>query len=298
VLEGNAPGGQAGSSSRIENYLGFPNGISGADLAARASAQAMKFGAEMLVASNAMRLGCDRRPYTIETSCGRQLVARSIIIASGASYRKLAVNNLSRFEGAGVYYAATPMEAKLCAGESVIIVGAGNSAGQAAVFLAQTSHAVHMLINGTGLSASMSRYLIRRIEDHPGITLYTHSEITSLEGDLHLEKVTWRDKQTGSTTTQDIRHVFSMTGAVPSTAWLHDCLALDEKGSVKTGMDLTPDDLSVSRWGRSRSPYTLETSLPGVFAVGDVRSRSAKRVATAVGEGANAVMNVHQVLAE
>jgi thioredoxin reductase (NADPH) len=298
VVESDAAGGQAGTSSRIENYLGFPNGVSGADLTARATTQALKFGAEMLVASSAMKLGCDRRPYTIETSCGRQLVGRAIIIASGASYRKLDIDRLSQFEGAGIYYAATPMEAKLCAGEPVVIVGAGNSAGQAAIFLAQTAHTVHMVIRGSGLSASMSRYLIRRIEDHPGIKLYTHSEITSLDGDLHLEKVTWRDKQTGTSTTHAIRHVFSMTGAIPSTAWLQDCLVLDDRGFIKTGLDLTPDDLAAVRWGRSRAPHTLETSLPGVFAVGDVRSGSAKRVATAVGEGANAVMNVHQVLAE
>jgi len=298
MVEAGSAGGQAGTSSRIENYLGFPNGISGEDLTSRASAQAMKFGAEMLVASNAMKLGCERRPYTIETSCGKTLMARSIIIASGASYRRLDIDELPRFEGAGVYYAATPMEAKLCTKESVIIVGGGNSAGQAAIFLAQTCRHVHLIIRGDGLAASMSRYLIRRIEDHRSITMHCHCEITALEGEMHLEKVTWRDKKNGTAHTEAIRHIFSMTGAVPSTGWLRNCLALDEKGFIKTGSDLTTDDLVSAGWNKSRAPYSLETTLPGVFAVGDVRSGSAKRVATAVGEGANAVMNVHQALAE
>jgi thioredoxin reductase (NADPH) len=298
VVEAEAAGGQAGTSSRIENYLGFPNGISGSELAARAAAQAMKFGAEMLVANDATTLDCLRRPHVIEASGGRRLVARAIIIATGARYRRLDLENLDRFEGAGVYYAATPMEAKLCSREEIAIVGAGNSAGQAAIFLAQTSRSVHMLIRGDGLGPTMSRYLTRRIEDHPSIIMHCHTELSALEGDRHLERVSWRNNKDGTTETHDIAHVFSMTGALPTTGWLNNCVALDNHGFIKTGNDLTPEDLSAANWPRGRSPHALETSLPGVFAVGDVRSGSAKRVASAVGEGANAVMSVHQVLAE
>jgi thioredoxin reductase (NADPH) len=298
VVEADAPGGQAGTSSRIENYLGFPNGISGLELAARANTQASKFGAEVLIADSAARLSCERKPYAIEINGGRRLAARAVIIASGAAYRRLALENLERFEGAGVYYAATPMESRLCDGADVIVVGGGNSAGQAAMFLAQSCRSVHVLIRGDGPAASMSRYLIRRIEDHPSITVHPRTEITALDGEMHLERVQWRDKKTGKTETRDIRHVFSMTGALPTTTWLHNCLALDARGFIKTGSDLTPEDLASRHWPLGRSPHALETSLPGVFAVGDVRSGSAKRVASAVGEGANAVMSVHQVLAE
>lgn len=298
VVESEAAGGQAGTSSRIENYLGFPNGISGAELSARAATQAAKFGAELLVANDAAKLNCERQPYVIETASGRRLAARALIISTGASYRRLDLENLERFEGAGVYYAATPMEAKLCGKDDVVVVGGGNSAGQAAMFLAQTAHAVHMLIRGDGPAATMSRYLIRRIEDHPAITIHRRTEISALEGDRHLERVSWTNREDGTTETHNIRHVFCMMGAVPTTGWLMNCLALDDHGFIKTGSDLTPEDLAAAHWRRGRSPHALETSLPGVFAVGDVRSGSAKRVASAVGEGANAVMTVHQVLAE
>jgi thioredoxin reductase (NADPH) len=298
LVERHATGGQAGTSSRIENYLGFPNGIAGIDLAARAHAQALKFGAEILIADSAARLSCERKPYAIEINAGKRLAARAVIIATGAAYRKLQLENLDRFEGAGVYYAATPMESRLCDSADVIIVGGGNSAGQAAMFLSDTARSVHLLIRGDGPAASMSRYLIRRIEDHPSITVHPRTEIVALEGDRHLERVQWRDKHSGTTETRDIRHVFSMTGAVPTTTWLHNCLALDARGFIKTGSDLTPEDLAAAHWPLGRPPHALETSLPGVFAVGDVRSGSAKRVASAVGEGANAVMSVHQVLAD
>jgi len=298
VVEAEAPGGQAGSSSRIENYLGFPNGIAGQELAARAHSQASKFGAEIMIADSAARLSCQKKPYAIESDGGRRLATRAVIIATGAAYRKLQLENISRFEGAGVYYAATPMESKLCDDADVVIVGGGNSAGQAAMYLSETARSVHMLIRGEGPAASMSKYLIRRIEDHPSITVHPRTEITALDGDRHLERVEWRDKTSGKTETRDIRHVFSMTGAVPTTTWLTSCLVLDGRGFIKTGSDLTPEDLATAHWPLRRSPHALETSLPGVFAVGDVRSGSAKRVASAVGEGANAVMSVHQVLAE
>jgi thioredoxin reductase (NADPH) len=297
VVEATAPGGQAGASSRIENYLGFPMGISGQELAGRAFTQAQKFGAEILIARDAKRLACERKPYALEVG-EQRLPARAVVIATGAEYRKLPVADVARFEGAGVYYAATFMESQLCEGEEVIVVGAGNSAGQAAVFLAQTTRRVHLLVRSGKLADTMSRYLIRRIEDHPAIERHFHTEIVALEGNGRLERVSWRDKQSGEVEQRPIRHVFTMTGAVPSTAWLGGCVALDERGFIKTGRDLSPEDLAAARWPLARPPHLLETSLPGVFAVGDVRSGSVKRAASAVGEGSIAISAVHQVLAE
>jgi len=300
MIEGNAPGGQAGTSSRIENYLGFPLGISGQELAARAYDQAQKFGTKILIARKVARLDCSTKPYRVQCSeaTGDPLLTRAIIIASGVEYRRLAVENLSRFEGAGVYYAATPMEAQLCADEEIAVVGGANSAGQAAMFLAQTAKRVHMLIRGDGLAQTMSRYLISRIEAHPRVELHTRTEIVGLEGNGHVEQVAWRTGRTGPVEKQKIRHVFTMTGAEPSTKWLAGCLALDQKGFIKTGAALSADELAAAKWPLRRAPHLLETSLPGVFAVGDVRSGSTKRVASAVGEGSIAVASVHQILAE
>jgi thioredoxin reductase (NADPH) len=298
VLETNAPGGQAGSSSKIENYLGFPTGISGQALAGRAYTQAQKFGAKMVIAKGAKQLACERKPYAIEIDDSLRVPARTIIIATGAAYRKPSLENLSRFEGAGVYYGATFMEAQLCRGEEVVVVGGGNSAGQAAVFLGQTTKRVHMLVRSSGLAESMSRYLIRRIEQNPAIVLRTNTEIVALEGSDHLERVSWRHAQTGDIETHDIRHIFLMTGAVPSTQWLDGCVALDAKGFIKTGSDLSQDDLATAHWPLARAPHLLETSLPGVFAVGDVRGGNIKRVASAVGEGSIAISFVHRALHE
>ena len=298
VIESAAPGGQAGASSRIENYLGFPTGISGQELVARAYNQAAKFGAQLIVAKNAKRLACERTPYAIEIEDGTRIPARAVIIATGAEYRRLPLANVSRFEGAGVYYSATFMESQLCRGDEVIVVGAGNSAGQAAVFLAESTRRVHMLVRSGGLADSMSRYLIRRIEQHPAIELHFHTELADLEGSQHLERVTWRNNQSGATETRAIRHVFTMTGAVPSTKWLEDCVALDASDFIKTGPALTQDDLAAAEWHLARAPHFLETSLPGVFAVGDVRGGNMKRAASAVGEGSSAVAFVHQVLQE
>ncbi len=298
VVEASSPGGQAGASSRIENYLGFPTGISGQELAGRAYTQAEKFGAKVAIPRRARRLACDRRPYVLELDDGPPVPARAVIIATGAEYRRLALDGLGRFEGAGVYYLATFMEARLCRDEEIVVVGGGNSAGQAAVFLAQTARRVHVLVRARGLADSMSRYLVRRLEGTPNITLHTRTEVVALEGDAHVERVRWRDGAKQAVETHDIRHVFVMTGAVPSTRWLAGCVALDEKGFVKTGTTLTPEDLAAAGWPLARPPHLLETSLPGVFAVGDVRSGSFKRVASAVGEGSIAVALVHQVLHE
>jgi thioredoxin reductase (NADPH) len=298
VVESSAPGGQAGSSSWIENYLGFPSGISGQELAGRAYVQAQKFGAQVMIAQGATQLTCGRKPYAIEIGGGSRVPARAVIIATGAEYRRLTVDNLAQFEGTGVYYGATFVEAQLCGGEDVIVVGGGNSAGQAAVFLAQTARHVHMLVRSKGLADSMSRYLIRRIEESPVIELHTRTEIEALEGDDHLERVRWRNHQTGNVETHGIRHVFAMTGAVPNTRWLDGCVALDGKEFIRTGSDLSPDDLAAAHWPLSRPPHLLETSLPGIFAVGDVRGGNIKRVASAVGEGSIAVSFVHQVLHE
>ena len=296
VLESNVPGGQAGSSSRIENYLGFPTGISGLDLTGRAYAQALKFGAHLMVAKGATRLACDGQRYTVEIEGGPQVPARAVIIATGAEYRKPALENLSKFEGAGVYYGATPMEAQLCVGQEVVVVGGGNSAGQAAVFLALTARRVHMVVRGPGLADTMSRYLIRRIEENPAIVLRTRTQVVALDGNGHLERIRWRDDRTGEVETHDIGHMFMMTGAVPNTRWLGGCVALDAKGFVKTGSDLSSDELAAAKWPLARPPYLLETSRPGIFAVGDVRGGNVKRVASAVGEGSIAVALVHQAL--
>jgi thioredoxin reductase (NADPH) len=297
VVESSAPGGQAGASSRIENYLGFPTGISGQLLASSALVQAEKFGAELVVARTAVRLGCERRPYRVDLGGGHVVQARTIIIATGAQYRKPDIPNLGRFEGLGVYYGATQVEANFCQGEDVIVVGGGNSAGQAAVFLSSFGRHVNVAVRGPGLAESMSRYLIRRIEETPNITLRTRMRLEALEGGVRLERVTWRDGE-GHHATVDIGHVFLMTGADPNTAWLNNCVATNAKGFVKTGPEILPGDLAAAQWPLARPPLLFETTLPGVFAVGDVRAGSVKRVAAAVGEGSVCVQLVHKVLAE
>lgn len=300
VIETDTPGGQAGSSSKIENYLGFPTGISGQELAARAITQAQKFGAKMMVAHSVVQLNCKRRPYEVVLENGNVLAARAIIISTGAQYSKPPIANLTKFEGQGVYYGATFIESQLCENEDVIVVGGGNSAGQAAVFLAQTARKVHMLVRSGGLSDTMSRYLIQRITTNPAIEMRYQTEIVALEGDAQLKRVTWLDQATDETSTHDIRHVFIMAGASPRTEWLRGCVAMDDAGFILTGRDLDTSTGLVppSPWALRRPPQMLETSLPGVFAVGDVRSGNVKRVASAVGEGAIAVHLVHRALAE
>lgn len=298
VIEASAPGGQAGASSKIENYLGFPTGISGQELAGNAYTQAQKFGAQLLIAKNARGLGCERRPYMLKFDGEEKVPARTVVIATGAQYRKLPVENLSQFDGAGVYYGATHLESQLCGGEDVVVVGGGNSAGQAAVFMAQTARHVYMLVRSDSLAQTMSRYLIRRIEESPNITLLTNTEITSLAGNDRLETVEWRNNKTGDVEKHSITALFSMIGAVPNSGWLDGCVICDAAGFIKTGSDLSPQELERAHWPLGRPPYLLETSLPGVFAVGDVRAGNVKRVASAVGEGSIAISFVHQALAE
>jgi thioredoxin reductase (NADPH) len=299
VIEADFPGGQAGSSSKIENYIGFPTGISGLELTGRAVIQAEKFGAQMLVGQRVVQLHCDQRPYQLSLENGSILQARSIIIAAGAQYNKPNIANLKQFEGNGVYYAATFMESQLCGGDEVIVIGGGNSAGQAAVFLAETAHKVYILVRGKTLSETMSRYLTQRIAQHPVIELHLQAELLSLEGDSHLERVTWLDRSSGERSTREIRHVFVMAGASPQCDWLRGCVALDQQGFILTGRDLDPILASAPRkWPLGRPPQMLETSLPAVFAVGDIRSGNVKRVASAVGEGSISIHLVHRALAE
>ncbi|MGC2160423.1 MAG: FAD-dependent oxidoreductase [Silvibacterium sp.] len=297
VIEAESPGGQAGSSSRIENYLGFPMGISGQELAGRAAAQAQKFGAKVLIANKVTKLNCDRRPYELSVDGGQIIRSHTVVIASGAQYKKPKLENLAKFEGQGVYYGATYIEAQLCGKEDAIVVGGGNSSGQAAVYLSQTASKVHMLVRSGQLSDTMSRYLIQRIEENPVIELHYYTEIVGLDGDTQLERVTWQDKNTGETSIHDIRYVFIMAGGSPRTEWLKGCVAMDNKGFILTGRDLDPVILDY-HWPLARAPLMLETSQPGVFAVGDVRAGNVKRVASAVGEGSIAISLVHRVLAE
>jgi thioredoxin reductase (NADPH) len=297
VIETDSPGGQAGSSSKIENYLGFPTGVSGQELAVRAITQAEKFGAQMMLAHSVAGLDCEKLPYKVILDNGNKLAALSVVIATGAQYNKPPIADLEKFEGQGIYYSATFMESQLCEQEDVVVIGGGNSAGQAAVFLSQTARKVYMLVRSDQLSDTMSRYLIQRIEENPAIELHYRTELVGVEGDERLERVIWQDKVSGETSTQKIRHVFIMAGARPRTEWLRDCLALDNKGFILTGPDLNAAT-GAPVWKLPRPPQILETSLPGVFAVGDARSGNVKRVASAVGEGSIAIHLVHRALAE
>jgi thioredoxin reductase (NADPH) len=279
-----APGGQAGTGSKIENYLGFPTGISGQALAARAQIQAQKFGARLEISRHAAALDCSGRPFRLTLDDGQVVQANAVVVATGARYRRLDVANYAKFEGQGIHYAATAMEAQLCAGEEVIVVGGGNSAGQAAMFLSRHAAHVHILVRADGLAATMSDYLVQRIGQSPRITLRARTEITALDGDDRLRGVTWA--RGGESETRPIGNVFVMVGAEPNTAWLDGCLELDEQGFIQTGKSADGTPLS--------SPYM--TSRPGIFAVGDVRAGSVKRVAASVGEGSVVVAAIHQFL--
>jgi thioredoxin reductase (NADPH) len=288
VLDTRAFGGQAGASARIENYLGFPTGVSGMALMGRAYNQAQKFGAEMAIPDEVATLDCAGSPdrYRLVLGPDETAQAKTVVIASGARYRRLDVADLDRFEGSSIHYWASPLEAKLCAGQEVVLVGAGNSAGQAAVYLASQVAKVWMIVRGKSLEASMSRYLIERIESLPNIEVIVRSEVTDLVGDeSHLSQVAWRNVDSGAETRRPVGHLFLFIGAAPNTQWLENChVELDNHGFVRTGADL--------------GQPLLQTSLPGVFAIGDVRAGSVKRVAAAVGEGAQVVAAIHAYLAE
>jgi len=295
VLDSRAFGGQAGASMRIENYLGFPTGISGQALAGRAFTQAQKFGAEIMIPMSVKSLDCSRKDgtFALALDCGDELRSRAVVVASGARYRRPEIENLKDFEGRGVWYWASPVEARLCADQEVALVGGGNSAGQAAVFLSGHARKVHMMIRGGGLGASMSRYLIERIEATPNIELMFNTEVVGLEGtaDASLERVRWKSRLSGEETTYDIRNLFLFVGADPATSWLDGCgVTLDRGGFVVTGAQ--------SELNLGRPVASLETSVPGVFAVGDVRSGSVKRVGGAIGEGAQVVAALHGFLAD
>lgn len=289
VLDCRAPGGQAGTSARIENYLGFPTGITGHALAGRAFVQAQKFGAHIGIPCEVTALQCDRHPRCVVLADGQRISARTVVIASGAEYRRPRLANLADFECSGVYYWATPVEAKLCRKEPVLLLGGGNSAGQAAVFLASHAQHVHVFIRGPSLAQSMSRYLVDRIGSLPNVTVHTHTELTALEGDGRLERVRYRAPG-GVEGSMSTRHLFVFIGADPKTEWLGPCgIALDSKGFVLTGSDLC---------SHQNPALPLQTSAEGVFAIGDARSGSIKRVASAVGEGAAVVSQIHRFLNE
>lgn len=297
LVDSVAMGGQASTSARIENYLGFPAGISGSELAERAGVQALRFGVRSAVPATAGALTFEDGYHVIALDGDERLRARTVVLATGASYRRLNVPRLGDFEGAGVYYAATEVEAQLCGGEPVVVVGGGNSAGQAAVFLGQRVSRVQLLLRGGDLAAGMSRYLVDQVLTAPTIDVQLRTEIRELHGDDGLEAITVEQTSAGTTRTEDARAVFVFIGADPCTGWLSDALAIDEDGFVMTGQDLPLTHLDPAQDGRERAPFPLETSRPGVFAVGDVRSGSIKRVASAVGEGAMAVRLIHQYLA-
>lgn len=300
VLDTHAFGGQAGASARIENYLGFPTGISGQALTGRAYVQAQKFGAEMVVPVEVVSLDCTRFPHALQLDCGVRVSAKTVVIATGAKYRHPAIPELEKYESRGVYYWASPIEAALCGQEEVVLVGGGNAAGQAIVFLAGHAGHVHHLIRGPDLAKSMSKYLIDRIGSLANVTLYTESEIVAIEGcEEGVSAVHWRHRQNGSIQTKSTRRIFLFVGADPNTGWLENCgVKLNDKGFVCTGLDLSPADHAQSAHSENgRQPLPLETSVPGVFAIGDARANSTKRVAAAVGEGAAVVSQVHAWLA-
>jgi thioredoxin reductase (NADPH) len=300
VLDTHAFGGQAGASARIENYLGFPTGISGQALAGRAYVQAQKFGADMVVPVKVTALDCSRFPHALQLDCGVRVLAKTVVIATGARYRRPAISGLEQYEGRGVYYWVSPIEAALCRQEEVVLVGGGNSAGQAIVFLASQAMHVHHLIRGPDLVKSMSKYLIDRIGSLANVTLYTESEIMAIEGSEEgVNGVQWRNRKDGSKETKPVRRIFLFVGADPNTDWLENCgVKVDDKGFVCTGIDLPSIDYAPPAHLESNyRPLPLETSIPGVFAIGDVRANSTKRVAAAVGEGATVVAQVHSRLA-
>lgn len=296
LVERSATGGQAGQSSRIENYLGFPDGVSGAQLTDRARRQAARFGAEILSAREVVSLEAAGAGRVLRFSDGTSIGAHTVVLATGVSYRRLQGQGLEAFTGAGVFYGSASFEAANCVGEDVYIVGGANSAGQAAVYFSRYADRVHLLVRGADLTRSMSHYLVAQIESIANILVHPHTEVAGGEGDQHLERLMLRDNSTGAVTTTDASWLFVFIGAEPPTGWLDGVVTRDERGFVLTGPDLLSQGARPARWPLSRDPYHLETSVPGVFAAGDVRAESVKRVASAVGEGAMAVTLVHRYL--
>jgi thioredoxin reductase (NADPH) len=296
LIDDTAPGGQAGKSSKIENYLGFPTGISGNDLANRAYVQAQKFGCNISIPHRAESIQHTGDHFLLCASNGKVIKTKAVMAATGAAYRQLPLDNIEKYEGSGVYYSATGMNVSQCQGEEIGIVGGGNSAGQAALFLADHAKAVHIILRGKGLKGSMSDYLIQRVDAAENIHLHTHTEVRELHGDNHLESITW--EKDGKLEKMPIANLFTFIGAKPCTEWLGDLVVTDDKGFICTGHLLKKEELASCVIYERRGPQSLETSIPGFFAVGDVRKGSVKRVASAVGEGSMAISQIHQYLRE
>lgn len=298
ALDSLAPGGQAGTSSKIENYLGFPTGISGNELARRATVQAQKFGARLVSPVRAASIGRDGDAYCLHLVDGRKLRSRAVVVASGAQYQRLPIDGIENYEGRGIYYGATPMEAQLCGNAEVTVVGSGNSAGQGAIYLASVAKKVHVIFRRKSLRETMSEYLVKRLEEHPNIEIIGSTDVVALRGEDGLEGLTYRCRETGAEDVCDCRFLFLFLGASPNTSWLPKEMVCDDKGFVKTGTDIAPLELVRAGWSLDRMPSRYETSWPRIYAIGDVRKGSVKRVASSVGEGSVVVSDIHQALAE
>jgi thioredoxin reductase (NADPH) len=299
ALDALAPGGQAGTSSKIENYLGFPTGISGNELARRATVQAQKFGARLVAPVRATSINRDGDDaYCLHLADGRKLRSRAVVVASGAQYQRLPIEGVEVYEGRGIYYGATPMEAQLCGNAEVTVVGSGNSAGQGAIYLASVAKKVYVIFRRASLRETMSEYLVKRLEEHPNIEIIPSTDVVGLHGEEHLGGLTYRCRDTGTENRCDCRFLFLFLGARPNTRWLPKEMVCDERGFVKTGADIAPLELVKAGWSLDRMPSRLETSWPRIYAVGDVRKGSVKRVASSVGEGSVVVSHIHQALAE
>ncbi len=298
ALDSLAPGGQAGTSSKIENYLGFPTGISGNELARRATVQAQKFGARIAAPVRAASIARDDDAYCLHLADGRRLRSRAVVVASGAQYQRLPIEGIDAYEGRGIYYGATPMEAQLCGNAEVTVVGSGNSAGQGAIYLASVAKKVYVIFRRKSLRETMSEYLVKRLEEHPNIEIIGSTDVVALRGEGQLDGLTYRCRETGAEDLCDCKFLFLFLGASPNTKWLPKEMVCDDKGFVKTGADIAPIELVKAGWSLDRMPSRYETSWPRIYAIGDVRKGSVKRVASSVGEGSVVVSDIHQALAE
>lgn len=298
AIDSLAPGGQAGTSSKIENYLGFPTGISGNELARRATVQAQKFGARIVAPVRGSAIDRDGDAYCLSLADGRRLRSRAVVIASGAQYQRLPIDGIEHYEGRGIFYGATPMEAQLCGNAEVTVVGAGNSAGQGAIYLANSARKVHVVFRRGNLRETMSEYLVKRLEEHPNIELHAATDVVGLHGEDRLDGLTYRCRESGAESGCGCSFLFLFLGASPNTGWLPKEMVCDERGFVKTGVDIAPVELVKAGWSLDRMPSRYETSWPRIYAIGDVRKGSVKRVASSVGEGSVVVSDIHQALAE